>query len=129
YEIETNLNSLVPLNELLLPEDERTRLGSEILIKNGKITKKLDHCVTSENLESEYFFHIKNKAKEYGILVSTENNPFPLNYFQIYTPNLNSIAIEPMSSCADVFNNPNSIPTCLQPKQSLLFFVKIVLTN
>jgi galactose mutarotase-like enzyme len=111
----TNLDTLLPLRKDLLPEAYFLEGHRNYLFLDGDRinTLELDHCLTNLHLTEDPFVKFQFPLSGESIKVSSKFSPefIPLPYFQLYTPpDRKTIAIEPLSSSGNVFENSITSP-------------------
>jgi aldose 1-epimerase len=121
--LESNLDSVLPLRKDLLPESYFLEGHRKYIFTDGDLinTLSLDHCFTNVNLSDDPFIRFRFPFTGESICISSKFSPdyIPLPYFQIYTPeDRKTIAIEPLSSSGNVFENPITSPTEIAPQSS-----------
>jgi galactose mutarotase-like enzyme len=127
--IVTNLDSYIPLEANLLPPQSFTRSPiSDILKPTGGIPAFLDHCFVNTRGGNSYM-GLYIPSRDVHIICKSYKGELDLPFFQVYTPDSQRIAIEPMSSSGDVFANPNSKPFCLLPQKKVEGKVEFLLSK
>ncbi len=111
----TNLDTLLPLRKDLLPEAYFLEGHRNYLFQDGDRINilELDHCLTNLHLTEDPFVRLQFPFSGESITISSKFDPdfIPLPYFQLYTPpDRKTIAIEPLSSSGNVFENPITSP-------------------
>ncbi len=125
----TNLDAYIPLESNLLPPKEYTRKPiQEILKPKEGISSSLDHCFVNTKGGDSYM-GLYVPSREVYMICKSYAGELNLPFFQVYTPDSQRIAIEPMSSCGDVFSNPNSQPFCIFPQKKVEGKIEILLSK
>ena len=114
--LESNLDTVLPLRKDLLPESYFLEGHRKYIFEDGDLinTLSLDHCFTNLNLSNDPFIRLRFPFTGESICISTKLSPefIPMTFFQVYTPeDRKTIAIEPLSSSGNVFENFITSPT------------------
>lgn len=129
--LESNLNSVLPLRKDLLPETYFLEGHRKYIFEDGDLinTLSLDHCFTNLNLTNDPYIRLRFPFTGESICISSKLSPnfIPLTYFQVYTPeDRKTIAIEPLSSSGNVFENPITSPIEIGPESTLKGQIEIL---
>ena len=128
--LESNLFDVLPLNHELLPKKYFLENHRNYLFNNFETLseKKFDHCITNLKLNENPYIKISSSISKNSILIESifREDYIPLPYFQIFTPPFGkSIAIEPLTSSGNVFNNSISSPVEIFPSEEKTGKIKI----
>jgi aldose 1-epimerase len=129
--LESNLNSVLPLRKDLLPESYFLEGHRKYIFEDGDLinTLSLDHCFTNLHLTNDPYIRLRFPFTGESICISSKLSPnfIPLTYFQVYTPeDRKTIAIEPLSSSGNVFENPITSPIEIGPESTLKGQIEIL---